>query len=47
MTTIDCPFCDHPVELELTGAVEIACDACLVHVEIAPDPTPVVVAAAA
>lgn len=47
MTMIDCPFCDQPVELELAIAVEAACDTCQIRVEVAPDPSPLVVAAAA
>jgi hypothetical protein len=47
VTTIDCPFCDQPVELDLATAAELSCDACLVRVEIARDPAPIVVAAAA
>jgi hypothetical protein len=47
MTTIECPFCDQPLELDLATAVEAACDACHVHVELAADPLPLVVAAAA
>jgi hypothetical protein len=48
VTTIDCPFCDLPVELDLATAVEVACDTCHIRVEVAaPDPLPLVVAAAA
>ena len=47
MTTIDCPFCDQPVELDLATAVDVACDTCQVRVEFAPDPMPLVIAAAA
>jgi endogenous inhibitor of DNA gyrase (YacG/DUF329 family) len=47
VTTIDCPFCDQPVELDLATAVEVACDTCQIRVEVAPDPLPLVVAAAA
>jgi len=47
MTTTDCPFCDQPVELDLAIAVDVACDACQVRVELAPDPIQLVVAAAA
>jgi hypothetical protein len=47
MTTIDCPFCDQLVELDLATAVDVACDACQVRVELAPDPIRLVVAAAA
>jgi DNA-directed RNA polymerase subunit RPC12/RpoP len=46
VTTIDCPFCDQPVELDLAKA-ELTCDGCNVRVEIARDPAPIVVAAAA
>jgi hypothetical protein len=47
MTTIDCPWCDAPLEIELATAVEIVCDGCLVRVELATDPAPALVAAAA
>ena len=47
VTTIDCPFCDQPVELDLATAAELACDGCNVRVEIARDPAPIVVGAAA
>ena len=45
MTTIECPWCDGPVELD-SALTEVACDDCLVRVEIAPDPARVLVAAA-
>ena len=45
MTTTDCPFCDQPVDLDLTAA-ELTCDGCMVRVAIAPDPAPIVAAAA-
>ena len=47
MTTIDCPFCDQPLQLDLATAVEVDCDTCQVRVELAADPMPLVVAAAA
>jgi len=47
MTTIDCPFCDQPAELDLATAVDVTCETCQVRVELAPDPIPLVVAAAA
>jgi hypothetical protein len=47
MTTIECPWCDGPLELEPAPAVEVACDACRIRVELAPDPAPVVLGAAA
>jgi hypothetical protein len=47
MTTTDCPFCDQPVELDLASAVDVACDTCHIRVDLAPDPLPLVVAAAA
>jgi sarcosine oxidase delta subunit len=47
MTTIDCPFCDQRIELDLATAVNVSCDTCQVRVELAPDPLPIVVAAAA
>ena len=47
MITTDCPFCDQPVELDLIATAELTCDACNVRVEIARDPAPIVVAAAA
>ena len=47
MTTIECPFSDQPLELDLATAVDAACDTCQVRVELAADPLPLVVAAAA
>ena len=47
MITTDCPFCDQPVELDLVTSNELACEGCQVRVEIAADPAPLVVAAAA
>jgi hypothetical protein len=47
MTTIDCPFCDQPVQLDFATAVEVGCDACQIRVELAPDPLPLSVPAAA
>ena len=46
MTTIECPWCDEPVELALSTAVEMTCETCQVHVELAPDPRPAVAQAA-
>jgi endogenous inhibitor of DNA gyrase (YacG/DUF329 family) len=46
MTTIECPWCAEPVELELPTAVEMSCATCQVHVELAADPRPVVAQAA-
>jgi len=46
MTTIDCPWCEAPIEIDLPSAVEITCDACRIHVELAADPTPPLAAAA-
>ncbi len=34
-TFVDCPWCDAAVELE-ADADELACPACLVHVELEP-----------
>ena len=47
MITTDCPFCDQPVELDLVTSNELTCDGCHVRVEIAADPAPRAVAAAA
>ena len=47
MTTVNCPFCDQPVELDLATSGELVCDACSIRVEIARDPSPIVVPAAA
>jgi hypothetical protein len=47
MITTDCPFCDQPVELDLVTSTELVCDGCQVRVEIAADPAPLIVAAAA
>ena len=46
MTTIDCPWCDAPLEVELATAVAVACSDCRVQVDLAPDPGPVLAAAA-
>ena len=48
MVTIDCPFCEGPLDGEaffLEG--ELRCDGCTVTVELAPDETPIAMAAAA
>ena len=47
MITTECPFCDQPVELDLLASNELTCDGCQVRIEIASDPTPLVIAAAA
>lgn len=47
MTTIECPSCEQPVEFDLTVDNELRCGACLIHVELAPDPAPPVLVAAA
>ena len=47
MITTDCPFCDQPVELDLLASDELACEGCQIRVAIAPDPAPLLVAAAA
>ena len=47
MITTECPFCERPVELDVLASTELTCDGCQVRVEIAADPTPLVVAAAA
>jgi hypothetical protein len=44
MLTIDCPWCDGPVAIE-EDALE--CAGCAVRVEIAPDPAPIRLDAAA
>lgn len=37
MLLVDCPLCDRPAPLDaVTGA--LSCDACGVHVELAPEP---------
>jgi len=46
MTTLECPWCEAPVEIDVSTAVDLACDSCLVRVELAPDPAPVFAAAA-
>ena len=47
MITTDCPFCDQPVELDLATSNELSCDPRQARVEIAGDPAPLVVPAAA
>ena len=46
MVTVDCPWCDGPMALEV-DAVDASCEGCSVRVEIAPDPRPLVTARAA
>jgi hypothetical protein len=46
MPTVECPWCAAPLEADLSTATEIACDTCLIHVELAPDPAPILAAAA-
>ena len=46
MTTLECPWCEAPVEIDLSRAVDLTCDSCLVRVELAADPAPVLAAAA-
>jgi hypothetical protein len=45
MTTIPCPWCDEPVELDAALA-ELTCADCRVTVEIAADPAAPLAAAA-
>jgi hypothetical protein len=46
MVTVDCPWCDGPMALEV-DAVDASCEGCSVRVELAPDPLPAVTARAA
>jgi hypothetical protein len=46
MTHTECPWCDEAVELDLPGAVEMACETCGVRVELAADPRPSLASAA-
>jgi hypothetical protein len=47
MVTFECPWCTEPAGLELSSLDELACDACGVTVQVAPDPIRVPVAVAA
>lgn len=38
MVTFECPWCAEPVDLEGSSLDELACGACGMAVEIAPDP---------
>ena len=38
MVTFECPWCSEPAELEGSSLEELACAACGIAVEIAPDP---------
>ena len=44
--TIECPWCETPIEADLRTATELSCDACVVTVDFAADPAPVLAAAA-
>jgi hypothetical protein len=46
MTTIDCPLCDGPARLDDTE-VALDCPACAVRIELAADPGPADLPAAA
>lgn len=39
MVTFECPWCTEPAELEASSLDRLACRACGIAVEIAPDPT--------
>ena len=40
MLLTDCPLCDRPATLEATTG-DLDCDACGVHLDLAPDALPV------
>lgn len=40
MVTFECPWCTEPVGLEASRLDVLACDACGIAVEVAPDPAP-------
>ena len=46
MTTIDCPWCAGPATLDATMTA-VSCDGCGVHADVADDPEPIVLDAAA
>ena len=46
MITIECPFCDEPVRMDV-NAEAVRCEACSVELEFAPDSASPVVAMAA
>ena len=37
MDTFDCPFCDGPLTVD-ESVTEVACEACSVTAQVAPDP---------
>ncbi len=39
MVTFECPWCTEPVDVD-AGFDALACDACGISVEVAPDPAP-------
>ncbi len=41
MITFECPWCSEPAELDASSLEELACAACGIAVEIAPDPSEV------
>ena len=44
--TIDCPWCEAPIEADLRIATDLTCDACVVTVDFAADPAPALATAA-
>lgn len=40
MITFECPWCAKPADLEASSLDELACAACGIVVEVAPDPKP-------
>ena len=38
MVTFDCPWCDEPAMAETAETGVLACEACGIHAELAPDP---------
>lgn len=46
MITIECGWCDAELVLDGLDAMSVDCPACLLTVELAPDPTPAVPLAA-
>jgi hypothetical protein len=38
MVTVECPWCAGPAHLEGSSHAVVACEACGIAVEIAPDP---------
>jgi transcription elongation factor Elf1 len=47
MVTFDCPWCAEPAMTETPDTGDLACEACGVHADLAPDPIGAPIARAA